>query len=130
MDKIRDRGPSGKLRAAARHWVTGRSGGGDDTVAEDLKVMGAPQEIIDEYNQADHENMDTFLVWPGNWEAVMLFLSCNTQWRFSPSDRLYGMDYTSVESVMRIRRIKPADRSAMLDDLRVMESAALEAMHE
>jgi hypothetical protein len=61
-------------------------------------------------------------VYAENWDTVMLFLRVQTQWRTS------GLGYPAVESVMRMCRVK--DRGAMLDRLRVMEAAALEAMSE
>jgi hypothetical protein len=41
-----------------------------------------------------------------------------------------GLDWTQVEAVMRMRRVPPKERKHMLDDLRIMEAAALDVIAE
>ncbi len=41
------------------------------------------------------------------------------------SGRVRGIDYLQAEAVMRMVRVRLADRETMFDDLRAMEAAAL-----
>jgi hypothetical protein len=96
--------------------------------------MGAPSEVIEQFNQDKVED-DLFEVFPENWEAVNLFLRLDTQWRRSLMpcgqgfiSRAAGIDYTALESLMRMHRIE--DMTDCFDRVRTMELAALEAMAE
>lgn len=67
-------------------------------------------------------------VWPENWHAVVLFLRVQTQWRVGPGGPI-GLDYCAVYPLLD--RLHPTDADAWtdaLDDIRVMESAALDEM--
>ncbi|WP_157669904.1 DUF1799 domain-containing protein [Chitinibacter sp. GC72] len=79
---------------------------------------------------ADWQQEDEYELWPEHLAVFYLFLDCQTQWRVLPSGHFQGFDYLAVESVMRMQRIKPADRAALLADLRVMEQAALDIWAE
>ncbi|MBN9069206.1 MAG: DUF1799 domain-containing protein [Rhizobiales bacterium] len=72
-----------------------------------------------------------FEVWRSNRRSVMAFLACETQWRFAvgfgAAMRL-GIDYGSARPFFE-RRNGRVDRQ-MLDDLQIMERAALEAFAE
>lgn len=66
-----------------------------------------------------------------NWPALVFFLGVQTQWRvLTGGKRLVylGLDYTAVESTMRMEGIR--NRTAMLGDLRVMETVALILMND
>lgn len=67
-------------------------------------------------------------MWADNWETVQIFLRLSTQWRYGGMGGAIGLDYPSMESVMRMLRVK--DRGAMLDQLRVMERAAMGVMNK
>lgn len=69
-----------------------------------------------------------FEVWEENWEAVQIFMRLSTQWRYGGMGSVIGLDYPSIESVLRMLRIK--ERAAMLDQLRVMEMAALRVLNK
>ena len=65
-------------------------------------------------------------VWPENWEALLVFLGCTTQWRAAPAGlagviMYFGLDYPAVDVLLRGRN----GRDAIFADLRVMEAAAL-----
>jgi hypothetical protein len=66
-------------------------------------------------------------VWPDVWPALTLFIDVLTQWRMSMNG-VTGLDYTALAAVMGIRGIADADRGALFDDIRIMESAALAHM--
>lgn len=67
-----------------------------------------------------------FEVWQENWEAVQMFLRCQTQWRPAGMGGVLGLDYVAVAWLLRLYRVK--DQRAVLEDLQVMEAAALCAM--
>jgi len=68
-------------------------------------------------------------LWPENLAAVDLFMEVSTQWRVGMSGPT-GLDYAGVLAVMEINGIAPEDRRERLQELRVMERAALDVMSE
>jgi hypothetical protein len=70
-----------------------------------------------------------FAVLPENWDAVMLFLKCCTQWRHAGLAGIRtGLDYSAVDVVMRHTDIKdPQDAFWRLQQI---ESEALAALAE
>lgn len=67
-----------------------------------------------------------------NVEIVVLFRMLETQWLVQPvgmfgNVRYMGLNYPSVESVMRIRKMKR--QAELLDGIHVMELAALEVLN-
>ncbi|MEO8120465.1 MAG: DUF1799 domain-containing protein [Rhodoferax sp.] len=65
---------------------------------------------------------------PQQWAAWEVFLSCETQWRISVgfSDVRYeGLEYSSMESVVRMLGIKRKHQRDLLWMVRVMEGEAL-----
>lgn len=67
-----------------------------------------------------------------NWESVMFFLECGTQWRVAAGLGglvWLGLDYAGVAALMHMRRVPPARRGALLADLQIMELAALAALN-
>jgi hypothetical protein len=67
-----------------------------------------------------------FEVWQENWEVVVVFMRCQTQWRTTMSG-LLGLDYTAVAWVLKLYEIE--DQRSMLEDLQVMEAAAMQALN-
>jgi hypothetical protein len=67
----------------------------------------------------------TFEVWEENWDTVLMFLRMQTQWNTTMAGYL-GLKYDVLlmsGGLFDLYCIK--DRAAMLEDLQVMESAAL-----
>ena len=67
----------------------------------------------------------TYEVWEENWETVLMFLRMQTQWNTTMAGYL-GLKYDVLlmsGGLFDLYCIK--DRAAMLEDLQVMESAAL-----
>ena len=67
----------------------------------------------------------TYEVWDENWETVIMFLRMQTQWNTTMAGYL-GLKYDVLlmsGGLFDLYCIK--DRAAMLEDLQVMESAAL-----
>ena len=69
---------------------------------------------------------DWFEVEPENWDAVQMFLSCQTQWRVGGMGGPVGLDYGAVAWVFSLYGVK--DPRSLLEDLQVMEAAVLETM--
>lgn len=70
-----------------------------------------------------------FEIWPENEEAFLIFCALQTQWhRISGlgGTARTGLMYSEARLEMRERGLKPARRNELMDDLRVMERAALE----
>jgi len=61
-------------------------------------------------------------VWEENWPAVEMFLRVQTQWR-TTMNGLLGLDYGAVAWLLRLYEVE--DPRALLEDLQVMEAAAL-----
>ena len=56
-----------------------------------------------------------------------MFLRCQTQWRVGVSG-IIGLDYTSVIEMIKLYLIE--DTVAMLENLQIMEAAALQALNK
>lgn len=57
-----------------------------------------------------------------NWPVVEMFLRCQTQWRTTMSGVL-GLDYGAVAWLFKMYAVE--DPRALLEDLQVMEAAAM-----
>ncbi len=68
-----------------------------------------------------------FEVWPENWDAVQMWCRVQTQWRVGMSGPI-GLDYVALEWLLRLYGV--TDQRALLEDLQVMEGAALTAMNK
>lgn len=68
-------------------------------------------------------------VWPDIWPAVEVFRRLLTQWRVGMSGAT-GLDYSAVPFVLRMSGIPRADWPMVFEDLRSMESSALQKMRE
>lgn len=77
--------------------------------------------------QPDPEPVPLF-VFGMNVKAVELFAELNTQWVYTGLGVITGLNYPSVEMVMRTRRIPAKDRPSLFEKIRVMESAALKIL--
>jgi hypothetical protein len=107
-------GQTKKLIEAAEHWA---GGGVVDESHDDAAAFG-----LDLPEQA---SSDDFEVWPENWDAVLMFLRISTQWRTSMGGPI-GLDYGALEWLFRLYEV--TEPRSLLEDLQVMEGAALTAM--
>lgn len=78
------------------------------------------------YDKKPEIEKPTFAVFPENAQVVEMFLRCATQWRMSFSGPS-GLDYPAVIKVLEIYGVM--NIPAVLDDLRIMERAALDEIH-
>ena len=65
---------------------------------------------------------EDFEVLEENWPVVEMFLRVQTQWR-TTMNGLLGLDYGAVAWLLRLYEVE--DPRALLEDLQVMEAAAL-----
>ena len=66
-------------------------------------------------------------VWEENWPAVEMFLRVQTQWR-TTMNGLLGLDYGAVAWLFKMYAVE--DPRALLEDLQVMEAAAMAAIND
>ena len=115
-----------KLIEAAEHWVTGGTPKSPPPdLAEAAKAFGVilPAELTTQPSR-------DFLVLAENWPTVMMFERMETQWRSGPGGAI-GLDYSVLlgpDGLFSLYGVR--HRRAMLEDLRIMEVAALNKMRE
>jgi len=66
-------------------------------------------------------------VWPENRQAVIVFMSMQTQWRVGMNGYT-GLDYSALPEVWRATKTRRSARTGVFMDLRLIEIAALSAM--
>ena len=66
-------------------------------------------------------------MWEENWPAVEMFLRVQTQWR-TTMNGLLGLDYGAVAWLFKMYAVE--DQRALLEDLQVMEAAAMAAIND
>jgi hypothetical protein len=71
----------------------------------------------------------TYEVLPDNWPVFCLFEQVRTQWRSAGMGGVLGLDYTVVFRLLD-RIAEGTDWDEMLDDLRVMETAAMSTINK
>jgi len=70
---------------------------------------------------------DAVEIWPENLRAYELFCAMDTQWRIGMAGPT-GLDYAALPMALRMIGAARADWQQLMADIRVMESAALQAM--
>lgn len=101
----------------------------DENVLDGMRVMNATAEQIEKARAAMEAQVpeDTgFEVYDDNWESVMCFSGVGTQWQYAgPAAVRTGLNYQGVSALLHLRPMKPAKRSAIFDDIQIMEAAVL-----
>ena len=77
------------------------------------------------FEPEDYET-DPVEIWPENWPAWALFVTVSTQWRTAGMGSYIGLDYGPLFIVMDRQGLQGQAWLDMLDDIRTIESAALE----
>lgn len=93
-------------------------------MAADVEAFG-----VDPGSVGAERQSGTFPVWPMNWDSMLAFLACETQWRTVASMAgifMTGIDYTAADVVLR--RFRSPDH--VFEDLRLMEREALGVFKE
>lgn len=70
---------------------------------------------------------EDFGVWPENWPALEMFLRVQTQWRTTMGG-VIGLDYAAVQWLFKLYDVE--DPRSLLEDLQVMEVAAMTAINK
>ena len=87
-----------------------------------MERLGAPPELIKAKRQSQE---DVFWVYPENIDALNMFLRCSRQLRYTPDGTLLGLDYTSVDVVLRA-----FDMQGEFSRVQMIETGALEALSQ
>ena len=72
---------------------------------------------------------ESIMVWRENFEAVRLFIQLSTQWRVSMGG-VTGLDYSAIRALFKIQGIKKKNYKQLMEDLAILEAAALDEMHK
>ncbi len=67
-------------------------------------------------------------MWPENFNAVQLFIDCDTQWRGRADGGVIGLDFSAVLAVATL--MEPSDPLGLLRDVKVIASRAAELLNE
>lgn len=87
--------------------------------------MGAPKEVLDELRS--HAAKDEFEVFEENWEAILMFMRLQTQFRIE-SGAFMGLNFQSIEFLFKLYEIeKPRE---LFEKLLVMEHEALTVLNQ
>ncbi|MDF4005322.1 DUF1799 domain-containing protein [Luteibacter sp. PPL552] len=78
--------------------------------------------------EADHPRPNAEL-WPENWPAIQLFTRLSTQWRVGMNGPT-GLDYNVVFHELDRTGVVGDDYDEMMAAIRVIESTALEEIHQ
>lgn len=89
--------------------------------AEELAAFGLTAEDV---------AADPVDIWPDNVAAFQIFSFMGTQWRVGGMGGATGLDYNVMYRKMDRLSLSPDDYDALESDLQIMESAALELMHQ
>lgn len=63
-----------------------------------------------------------FQVWPENWQALELFIGCETQWRTGPAG-LLGLDYPAVLAMANLWKMDRVQET--MADVQIIEATIL-----
>lgn len=108
-----------KLTGAAEYWF--RGAGPSDGLQNDAEAYGVilPEKLT---APVDYE------VFPENWDAVLLFLRCQTQWRAGAEGSVLGLDYGPVFQMMALYAVE--SQRDVMDGVQVIEAKAAELINE
>ncbi len=79
------------------------------------------------FEPEDYET-DPVEVWPENWQSWSLFVQVSTQWRSAGMGGYIGLDYGPLFTLMDRHGLQGHEWHHTFEDIRVIESTALEQM--
>lgn len=97
-----------------------------DERAEDMKAMGVSPEDIAKILPPKPIEEEHYEVFEENWQTVLMFLRCQTQWRTAGMGGMIGMDYSVIQWMFKVYKVE--DERQQLEDLQIMEAAALKKL--
>lgn len=81
------------------------------------------------YRVSDYDDQEPQVdVWPEHWDSIMLFRRYSTQWRVGMGGAA-GLDYTVFQNELKQKGVKGKKFERIMDDLGIIEMAALEHLH-
>ena len=83
---------------------------------EDIAKILPPKPVEEEHYEVFEEN----------WQTVLMFLRCQTQWRTAGMGGMIGMDYSVIQWMFKV--YKGENERQQLEDLQIMEAAALKKL--
>ena len=110
---------------------------GDDgeDLAQQWELLGANPELASIANGSSdqQDEGDVYELWPEHQQAWECFLACSgSQWRvlMGMGAALYqGLDYGSLETVIRIHQIPRNQQRQVFDQVRILEDEALKHLN-
>jgi hypothetical protein len=67
-------------------------------------------------------------VWPENFNAVQVFIDCDTQWRGRADGGVIGLDFSVVLQVASL--VAPDDPLTLLRDVKIIAARVAELINE
>lgn len=109
-----------------RHWLRGGIEDQAERIA-DLVKFGVDEAEARAYVMAEEKpEPAVFGVWPGNAEALAVFLRLKRQWRLHPfSGKALGLDHAAIPSTLMLMGIPRKRWPALFASLAVCEEEAL-----
>ncbi len=122
-----------KLLDAGAHWASSTGAGGKrdtEELAGELLEAGVPENVRTQMLEhvGGKEEREACFVWAENWEPLLLFLQCRSQWMISPMGTPLGLNYASVVAVLSLHPKKK--RRDLFEDIQTIEQGALTKMAE
>jgi hypothetical protein len=105
----------------------------DANVLRGLEVFGVSAQCIDALRAREKQEANDFEVYGDCWESVMFFLMVQTQWIYCAAGwgaRRAGLNFSGIESALRISGTARSKWSALFIDLKEIETAVLLADQE
>ena len=72
---------------------------------------------------------DEYNLWPENYQSYQVFAACSTQWRVGMNGPT-GIDYNVLTELWRRLKVPISSRDDVFQDIRIMETAALNQIRE
>ena len=100
-----------------------------------MAAFGATDDQIGDVLSRQVEIDTDFEVEPDNWDTLMVFLSCQTQWHkeFAGMDGTliwHGLNYPGISVVIRMQGYRGQDAKDIFAGLQMMEAAALPLLNK
>ena len=100
-------------------------------IQDDLAAFGLPPDAFGEIDKEENH----FEVWEENWDTVITFISCQTQWKkeipaMSGQVIWHGLDYNSVDVVIKRKGFKGEKANEIFEGIQLMEASALPLLNK
>lgn len=106
----------------------------DDSMVKNLVAAGYSPDSVAAYQRAQKTAQVDFEIWQENWDSWIFFLQVSTQWIVAAGGMgglfYVGLQRNCIESEMNMRGIKKAQRLTLIDDLYIIEHAALAVLNQ